>query len=270
MLDFFGEYKILNTIGMGTNGVIYLVVDPETGTKAALKLLEFRDAPKYASKYDRTEDEYLDLAVRAYHKEYNLLSRMNHPGIPQCYHFEHTDSYIYLLEEYVQGMDLDKTILQQQLPARKAVQWGIRVLDALEYLHTRSRPVIHRDINPSNLLVNERGKVSIVDFGVAETTGKDRPLVGTRGYAPPEQYEGIARPESDIYALGATLHYLLTGADPRKAAMFSFDERPIRSLNPRVPEALARVVDRALAREMGYRYATAGEMRDALENSARG
>ena len=268
MLDYFGEYKILNTIGMGTNGLIYLVVDPETGAKAALKLLKFSDAPRYAHKYDKTVDEYLDLAVRAYHKEYKLLSRMNHPGIPQCYHFEQTKEFIYLLEEYVQGIDLDKTILEENLPAEAAIHWGLGILDALDYLHTRPRPIIHRDINPSNLLVNEHGKVSIVDFGVAETTGKDRPLVGTRGYAPPEQYEGIARPESDIYALGATLHFLLTGADPRKAAMFSFDERPINVLNPRVPEALARVVERAISREMGYRYATAWEMRDALENSA--
>lgn len=265
MLDFFGEYKILNTIGMGTNGFIYLVLDPVTGTKAALKLLEFMDAPKFASKYEMTEDEYLDLAIRAYHKEYNLLSRMNHPGIPQCYHFEHTDEYIYLLEEYVQGMDLDKTVLQQRLPARTAVRWGIYVLDALDYMHNRPRPIIHRDINPTNLLVNEHGEVSIVDFGLAETTGRNRPLVGTKGYAPPEQYQGIARPESDIYSLGATLHFLLTGADPRKAAMFSFDERPITALNPQVPDALARVVERAVSDEVGYRYSTAEQMRAALE-----
>ena len=103
MLEFFGGYKILNTIGIGTNGTIYLVLDPKKETKAALKLLSFRDAHIHARNYDMSEDEYLNLAMQAYHKEYSLLRGLDHPGIPKCYHFGQTDEYLYLLEEYIQG-----------------------------------------------------------------------------------------------------------------------------------------------------------------------
>ena len=150
--------------------------------------------------------------------------------------------------------------------------WGVALCELLSYLHTLPVPVVFRDLKPANILLRQADKrLVVVDFGIARpfVAGQVGTVVGTPGYAPPEQYQGLATPQSDIYALGATLHRLLTGYDPEAHAESAggFGIPPAQSLNPSISPALAAVVARALELVPAARYATAGEMGDALREA---
>jgi len=113
-------------------------------------------------------------------------------------------------------------------------------------------------------MIDSRGRVRMVDFCIMDGAGSDLTMTGTGGYAPPEQYRGVADARTDVYALGATLHHLLTRRDPRKEAPFTFREALPRTLNPAVSEALEAVILRAIEYSPEKRYQTADEMRAAL------
>src|SRR5437899_2993076 len=119
-------------------------------------------------------------------------------------------------------------------------------------------------MKPSNVMLNPNGRVVLVDFGIARLFKAQRKgtMIGTLGFAPPEQYQGIADPRSDLYSLGATLHYVLTGRDPEKFPPFSFP--PVREIRPDAARNLAGAIDHALAYEMSGRPATVAEFRDML------
>jgi hypothetical protein len=134
----------------------------------------------------------------------------------------------------------------------------------LSYLHGLQPPIIYRDLKPSNVMLTSNGRVVLVDFGIARLFKAQRKgtMIGTLGFAPPEQYQGIADPRGDLYSLGATLHYVLTGRDPEKFPPFSFP--PVRELRSAVSSNLAGAIDRALSYEMANRPATIQEFRDML------
>jgi Protein kinase domain len=123
---------------------------------------------------------------------------------------------------------------------------------------------VYRDMKPSNVMLTGNGRVVLVDFGIARLFKGQRKgtMIGTLGFAPPEQYQGVADPRSDLYSLGATLHYVLTGRDPEKFPPFSFP--PIRELRPDISSNLAGSIDRTLKYEMAGRPATVQEFRDML------
>jgi Protein kinase domain len=127
-----------------------------------------------------------------------------------------------------------------------------------------SPPIIYRDMKPSNVMLNSNGRVVLVDFGIARLfkAARKGTMIGTLGFAPPEQYQGLVDPRSDIYSLGATLHYVLTGRDPEKFPPFSFP--PVRDLRPGVSSNLAGAIDAALAYEMDGRPARIQEFRDMM------
>ncbi len=112
--------------------------------------------------------------------------------------------------------------------------WGVELCHVIHYLHHHQPPVIFRDIKPSNIMSDEHENIRLVDFGIAKLFEPDRKgtMIGTEGYSPPEQYRGEAGPLSDVYALGATLHHLLSRRDPRIEPPFSWHDRPLRQINP--------------------------------------
>jgi serine/threonine protein kinase len=116
-------------------------------------------------------------------------------------------------------------------------------------------------------MIDARRAVRLIDFGIAKTFHMGQPgtMIGTEGYSPPEQYRGHTTPQADIYALGATIHHLLTRTDPRREPPFSFDQRPIQQFNPDVSDEFVAVVERALALKPSERFATAEEMGQALK-----
>jgi len=208
-----------------------------------------------------------------FEREANILATLRHPSIPRIYDYFTLGERAYLALEFVNGTDLDKILAETTtfFPEDQIIGWAIELCDVLAYLHAlQPEPIIFRDIKPSNLMINLQNHIVLVDFGIAKVfeSGQKNTMVGTQGYSPPDQYRGEATPKVDIYALGATLHHLLTLRDPRLEAPFSFDERPIREINKNISPELVSVIDRALQYDPNDRFDTALEFRDALLNAA--
>lgn len=206
--------------------------------------------------------------VENFEREANLLATLDHPAIPRIFDYFSEEERSFLVMEFISGKDLESILGESKslLPIDKVIEWAIEICDVLQFLHTHDPPVIFRDIKPSNVMIDDHGRVRLVDFGIAKLFAPDRKgtMIGTEGYAPPEQYRGEAGPLSDIYALGATLHHLLTNRDPRIEPPFTWADRPLRDLNPAAPESLEKVVDRALSYNLSDRFATPAELSHAL------
>lgn len=207
-------------------------------------------------------------------REANILVTLKHEGIPEIYDFFSVNERSYLVLEFINGQNLEAIIRQAATPLKEdqVIAWAIQVCDVLVYLHGhRPEPVIFRDIKPSNIMINNENQVVLVDFGIAKhiKAGQKGTMIGTEGFSPPEQYRGEATPQTDIYALGATLHHLLTNRDPRLEAPFSFKDRQIRAINPLVSEDMEQIVNRALEYEPSNRYKSAADMKKELVSLAR-
>lgn len=207
--------------------------------------------------------------VENFEREANILATLSHSSIPKIFDYFNHENRSFLVLEYIHGRDLEALIADASvvLSPGQVFQWALELCDVLQYLHNHEpEPIIFRDLKPSNVMVNSDDHIVLVDFGIAKNfqTGRMATIVGTEGYSPPEQYRGEAAPSADIYALGATLHHLLTRHDPRVEAPFSFTERPIREANPDVPAEFEEIVNKALAYNPDERYHTVEEMRKAL------
>jgi outer membrane protein assembly factor BamB/tRNA A-37 threonylcarbamoyl transferase component Bud32 len=210
--------------------------------------------------------------VRNFEREANILATLDHPSIPRIYDYFTQNERSYLIEEFIEGKDLEALMAETRgfFPEAQVVQWAIELCDVLNFLHEhKPEPIIFRDMKPSNVMINNYGHIMLIDFGIAKTfqTGEKGTMIGTEGYSPPEQYKGEAGPLSDVYALGATLHHLLTRRDPRLEAPFSFNERPIRQINPSVSIELEAVVNTAIQYNPTNRFPTAAAMKEALISS---
>jgi outer membrane protein assembly factor BamB/tRNA A-37 threonylcarbamoyl transferase component Bud32 len=212
--------------------------------------------------------------IQNFEREANILVTLNHVAIPQIFDFFSIDERSYLVLEYVHGKDLEAILQENKGPLHEdnVTIWAIELCDVLEYLHSyKPDPIIFRDMKPSNVMINQQGRVVLVDFGIAKNfkTGQKGTMIGTEGYSPPEQYRGDSTPVADIYALGATLHHLLTNHDPRMEAPFSFSERKIRSINSRVSLDLEVVIDTALQYNPEERFQSVADMKNALLSVAK-
>lgn len=209
-----------------------------------------------------------------FEREAHILVSLAHPSIPKIFDFFTFNERSYLVEEYINGKDLEAIINNSKgfLDEIQVVQWMVELCDVLAYLHGhKPEPIIFRDIKPSNVMINHDNHVMLIDFGIAKifTEGQKGTMIGTEGYSPPEQYRGEASQQADIYALGATMHHLLTRRDPRLEAPFTFAERPIRKINPAVSIELEAVVNTALNYNASQRYANVIAMKEALISVAR-
>ncbi|MCI0519461.1 MAG: serine/threonine-protein kinase [Chloroflexi bacterium] len=212
--------------------------------------------------------------VHNFEREANLLATLDHPAIPRIYDYFTHNERSYLILEYINGKDLEAVLNEMTdfTPQERAIQWGIELCDVLNYLHSHSpEAIIFRDMKPSNVMINHHNHVILIDFGIAKPfqAGQRGTMIGTEGYSPPEQYRGEASHLADIYALGATLHHLLTRKDPRLEAPFSFGERMIRQINPAVIPELEEAVYKALQYSPVDRFQSALEMKEALLRAKR-
>ncbi|NDJ78627.1 MAG: serine/threonine protein kinase [Chloroflexi bacterium] len=253
-LEKIGQYEVKDQLGSGGMGDIYRVHDPESGQDRALKILKPGVDPGYR-KYIRKQAKY--------------LTELNHPALPTCYEFVEDGDQVYLVMDLIDGSDLLHILetSDEHLPVAEVVGWALGACDLLAYLHAQTPPLISRDVKPSNIMVDREGQVFLVEMGIIEEyhPGSELEKIGTEGYSPPEQYKGFSDPRSDIFALGATLHHLLTRRDPRKFEPFTFAEAPPCELNPAISEALAAVIMKAVEQEPDDRYQTVVELKAALQ-----
>src|SRR4030066_151519 len=261
------RYAIQSVLGVGGMGAVYCARDlhfPNVVKRVAVKEM-----------INLARDQVIhDTIIRNFEREANILATLNHPSIPRIYDYFSQDDRSYLIIEFVDGKDLEAILLDSKdfFSEAQVVNWAIELCDVISYLHNnKPEPIIFRDIKPSNIMINQHGHILLVDFGIAKTfqTGQKGTMIGTEGYSPPEQYKGEATQLADIYALGATLHHLLTKRDPRMEPPFSFEERKIRSINPSVTSELEAVVFTALHYEPKERYASAELMKEALIAAAK-
>lgn len=210
-------------------------------------------------------------ALRYFHREAYLLNHLSHPNLPVVYDYFQFNNLSCLVMDYIEGEDMAK-ILERTcpLPVMKACDWIMQTATVLYYLHSQKPdPIIFRDIKPSNIIIC-KGIVKLIDFGIARNfnTAKkgDTMRIGSPGYAPPEQYNGQSDPRSDLYALGVTLHYALTGRDPSESQS-PFVLPPARSLNPEVPEAVEEVIKKATKLIPEERYQNALDFKRDLKQA---
>jgi serine/threonine protein kinase len=253
------RYRVLHAIGGGAMSRVYKVEHIELGTLHALKVQADN------SRVNSPPGSIPELAQR----EARLLTMLSHPCLPRVTDFFRENDRTYLVMDYVEGQNL-KAILDahdsEPIPCAALMRWGIQVCDILTYLHSRTPPVIFRDIKPANLIRRPDDTICLVDFGIARQVRKgassDTIVFGSPGYAPPEQYgHGQTDARADIYALGATLHHLLTGRDP---ALAPFHWPPPRQLNPQVPRELDRVIRACVEMDMSLRPPSAAALGRSL------
>ena len=256
------RYLIQDVIGVGGMGSVYRARDLHFPN--VVKLVAVKEMINTAP-----DPLIRQTIVQNFEREANLLATLSHPSIPRIYDYFSEENRSYLVIEYIHGKDLEAIISENDgfLAEEQVLTWGIELCDVLAFLHThKPDPIIFRDMKPSNVMVDHNGDVKLVDFGIAKTFqfGQKGTMIGTEGYSPPEQYRGEATPLADLYALGATLHHALSRRDPRMEPPFSFEERPLRKINPGVSAEVDDVINTALQYNPEDRFPNAADMKDAL------
>ena len=264
------RYKLGDFIGEGGMSKVYRAVDIRTGHSVAIKILK--------SEYN-SDKEFLE----RFQREAQAASLMSHHNIVNLLDVGVEGDYRYLVLEYVSGSTL-KEIVQKQgrMNTDTAIQIAVRILSALQHAHDNG--IIHRDIKPQNVLVNDDGHIKVADFGIARMTNaftisKGDTVVGSVHYSSPEQATGsVVEATSDIYSAGVVLYEMLTGRvpfvgdTPVSVAMQHINSipPPITDFNPNVPPSVVAVVMRSLEKSPKKRYQSAWEMATALQNARDG
>ncbi len=208
-------------------------------------------------------------------KEALLLAGLSHPNIPRVHDYIEEGGRAYLVMEFIEGETLEDYLVQRggRLPAREVAEIGITLCGVLTYLHTRQPPIIYRDLKPANIMRTPDGYIYLIDFGIARTErpGNDTLALGSLGYAAPEQCGKTPRtsPRTDLYALGATMHALLTGCDPSEQP-FRFDPFLRPPLAVQAPPTLERLVLSMVEMDTAKRPASAASVMRELQQIQRG
>ena len=244
------KYRIEGKIGKGGSGIVYKAQDERLGSLVAVK--EFYAGNKYAR------------------KEVELLKKLKHPALPNILDYVVAGEKEYLVMEYIEGVTLECYVKKfGPIGQKQALAWAGELARALHYLHGRGEPIIYRDMKPSNVMINDRGKAKLIDFGSAYfkyEEGKEQICAGTYGYAAPEQFGrsagAVVDERSDVYGLGATLHYMLTGSDPSHPP---FLIQPLMFYNAALSPGLEKVIRKATEKEREKRYQSIAQMEEALK-----
>lgn len=267
------QYQVLRVIGRGGMGTTYLVWQPDpeaTVTSAAVNPSAPPSGKLQVLKEMNADVAQIPKAQELFEREASTLRTLNHPGIPQYSDFFVEADKKYLVMELIHGLDLEKWVRHKgSIPVTQAIAWMIQTCEILDYLHTRPTPIIHRDIKPGNLLIRSVDQqVVVIDFGAVKAAGMaPGTRIGAEGYSAPEQIQGRPLTQSDLYAIGPSLVYLLTGKNPlrfqkREDSWHRLDLEKIEDL----PRRLALVIQRVTEPNPGDRYATAQDLIRALKS----
>lgn len=249
-----GKYIFYEKLGSGGSGTVYRAYDKHLKCDRAVK--------KFPG------------GGEVWKKELDMLKELRHPLLPVITDSIEDGEDRYLVMEYIEGKNLEAYVKEKgRIGQEQAVGWILDLAEALIYLHERNSPVIYRDMKPANIMVDHNGNLKLVDFGTAWMRYRREDgcfSAGTYGYAAPEQFaaEGVdgVDERSDIYGLGVTLYYMLTGNDPSKPP---FLIHPIRFFDRKFPAGLERAVEKAAAAEKGKRYQTVRQFQAVLKKYRR-
>jgi non-specific serine/threonine protein kinase len=270
------HYTILRQLGAGGMGVVYEAEDGRLGRRVAVKFLSAaieHDAP----------------TLERFQREARAASSLNHPGICTVFAIEQHERQQFIVMELVLGQTLAQRLGHQPFEIGELLDVGVQIADALESAH--SKGIVHRDLKPANLILNERGQVKILDFGLAKVDGQpglgardetqlDRAqltqagtVLGTVYYMSPEQARGqLTDARTDLFSLGAVLYQMATGKLPFPGdtqpvifeSILARDPRPLAEANPAMPPALGHILEKALEKDRTLRYQTATELKTDL------
>lgn len=251
-----GKYEILREIGHGGMSVVYLAMDTHLNKQWAVKEIKKKGSGK--------NDEIIMNSLLA---EANLMKRLDHAALPRIVDIIDNGVTIYVVMDYIEGESLDKILNEYGAqPEELVIGWAMQLCDALAYLHAQKPPIIYRDMKPANIMLKPEGNIKIIDFGIAreykEQSLADTTVLGTKGYAPPEQYSGQTDARSDIFALGMTMHHLLTGIDPRSGEAYA----PVRMWNPELSEGIELIIDKCVEPAPENRYQNCSDLLYDLEH----
>ena len=264
------QYRVLREIGHGGMATVYEAEDTLLGRRVALKII----------KESLLRDES---AILRFEREARAAAALDHPNICTVYELTEYEGRPVIVMELLEGESLRETVRRGPLPIATAIDIGIQVADALEAAHQKG--FIHRDIKPGNIMINGRGQVKLLDFGLAksvdsegleeESDPDEGAIGGTTQFMSPEQTRGDAiDARSDLFSLGIVLYEIITGQRPfqRRSGMATIEAictvHPAspRSLNPQIPEDLELIIAKLLEKDPANRYQSAAELRTDLES----
>ncbi|WP_435018921.1 serine/threonine-protein kinase [Tundrisphaera sp. TA3] len=263
-----GRYAILDRLGSGSMGRVYKAHHQLMGRVVALKVI----APEIVTN---------DRAIARFQREMKLVGRLDHPNVVRAYDADQSNGILYIVMEYATGLSLGQKLKEGTLTPVDAVSFAAQAALGLDHAHTQG--IVHRDVKPSNLLVNDEKQVKVLDLGLgvlmeadsqATFATADGMTVGTVDYMSPEQACGRdVDGRSDIFSLGCTLYHMLSGrqAFPGKTPIERLGNRisgshvPITEVRPDLPASVVAVLDKMLANKPAERFQTAGAAAEALQ-----
>jgi len=258
------RYRVLNLLGTGGFGTVYKAEDITLGNRLV--------AVKEMNEIGLSANELIE-AVKNFEHEALILASLHHPNLPHIYDHFKENNHWYLIMDFIEGETLDDYLKKapgKKLPVKEVLDIGITLCKVLHYLHTQPQPVIFRDLKPVNIMLAPNGHLYLIDFGIARYfkpgQAKDTIPFGSQGYAPPEQYSSSptqTTPRSDIYALGATLHQMITANDPY---FTPFKLKPPLSYNSSVPSALDALIMQMLKLYEDERPASVADVKKQLQD----
>ncbi|WP_293157526.1 MULTISPECIES: protein kinase [unclassified Microcoleus] len=260
------HYQVLRTLGQGGMGTTTLAWDrqkakaQQPGSSPAASLVVLKEM--------NADMAQIVKAQELFEREAKTLKALHHPGIPQFFDFFVEGGKKYLVMEMLHGEDLEKRIYNRgPVVPQQAIEWMIQTCEILDYIHSQKPPIVHRDIKPANLLVRHRDNgITVLDFGAVKEIGTPPGTrIGVEGYTAPEQDRGQPLPQSDLYAIGPTLIFLLTAQSPQKfygkiARGYGFKLENIPTIAPKLREVILRTT----AAKPGDRFQSAQLLARAL------
>ena len=244
-----GKYEILKYINKGGMSEVYLAMDVNLNKSWCIKEIKKSQG---------------DVFVRSALKEADLMKRLDHPCIPRIVDIIDGGESVFIVMDYVEGESLEELIKNRgPQPEELVIMWAENICDTLDYLHTQTPPIIYRDIKPANIMLQPNGLIKIIDFGAAREYSHhkngDTENLGTKGFAAPEQFKGNNQTDArtDIYALGITMHYLLTGKNPSEEP---YELYPIRYYNQNLSKGLENIIKKCTRENPDERYESANEL----------
>lgn len=253
------QYQVLRSLGKGGMGTTYLACQQANPPKRP-QLLVLKEMNADMARVAKARE--------LFEREARVLEGLNHPGIPKFFDFFVEGGKKYLAMELIHGQDLEKRIYQRgPVAPPQAIAWMIQTCEVLEYIHSQSPPIVHRDIKPANLMARHAdNRIVVLDFGAVKEIGTQAGTrIGAPDYSAPEQNRGQPLPQSDLYAIGPTLIFLLSGSSPynfyqRRGQGYGFVLDSIPTITPQLKKTIERVTES----RPGDRYQTARELASSL------